>query len=71
MNYEKVNNVSVPLIFRKSIPAGEKGYIDILASDCHSPALRPPNLSEAYKKLKKESDRLIENSLKIINDKLI
>ena len=49
----------------------KKGYIDILASDCHSPALRPPNLSEAYKKLKKESDRLIKNSLKVVNDKLI
>lgn len=29
MNYERLNNVSVPLIFRKSIPAGAKGYIDI------------------------------------------
>lgn len=49
----------------------KRGYIDLLASDCHSPAYRPPNLSKAYKKLKKESERLIKNSLKVVNDKLI
>jgi len=49
----------------------KRGYVDLLASDCHSPVYRPPNLFEAYKKLKKESERLIDNSLKVVNDKLI
>lgn len=28
MNYEKMNNISKTSVFRKSIPAGEKGYLE-------------------------------------------
>jgi protein-tyrosine phosphatase len=30
----------------------KKGYIDILASDCHNLAHRPPNLAEAYNRVR-------------------
>lgn len=30
----------------------KKGYVDILASDCHNMVNRPPNLSEAYDKIR-------------------
>ncbi len=49
----------------------KRGFVDLIASDCHSIDRRPPNLSYAYKKIKKESGTLIRNSIRIVNDQLI
>ncbi len=49
----------------------KKGYVDLIASDCHNTVSRPPMLSEAYNKLKKQSVNLINNSKNVINDRVI
>ena len=48
----------------------KQGYVGIIASDCHDPQNRPPMLADAYSALKKEGQRLINNSIKLINDRL-
>ncbi len=49
----------------------KRGYVDLIASDCHDEVYRPPMLIDAYNKLKKQSVTLINNSLKVINDRII
>lgn len=47
----------------------KKGYVDIVASDTHSMTHRPPMFEQAFSKMKKQSDRLIDNSFAILSDK--
>ncbi|MBQ5911138.1 MAG: hypothetical protein IIW94_03930 [Clostridia bacterium] len=49
----------------------KSGYVQLLASDAHNTKERPPKLEEGLKKVHKYSEKLAENSIKIMENKLI
>lgn len=49
----------------------KKGYVQLLASDTHNLETRPPMLKEALAKLRKYSDELTLNSVKVVSDRLV
>ncbi len=54
----------------------KKGYIDVLASDCHNPIKRPPRISKAYEIIRNGfgnafCEHLMNNSRKIIDGEII
>jgi protein-tyrosine phosphatase len=54
----------------------KKGYIDVLASDCHNIIQRPPRLAKAYEMIRNRfgedfCQRLIDNSRQIVDGNLL
>lgn len=47
------------------------GYVHLIASDTHNLDKRPPSLNDAYDKLKKLSDPLINNAERVIDNAFI
>lgn len=58
----------------KALGLIKKGYVDVLASDCHNTITRPPNLCEAYDRISlylgsEYGSKLENNSLQILKGK--
>ncbi len=60
-----------PLILRARVMSLiKKGYIDVIASDCHDCIRRPQNLSRAYEVIEKKAGAVVTRLLKDTADKI-